>query len=165
MVSGNPCYRHRDLLSCVKMEQAVRNVGGGGQPPREQGSRGPRRGPLAPSRHCSLGVLLVSAGTRRAPATGWWQDSRAATSSPCWIGSGSFTVAATARDARTPAGEAAGPAGSRGRGAAGEKLRRGAGLGGTHAARTPSHTWKNSCACVAFSAPRMAFGEGAASPS
>lgn len=35
----------------------------------------------------------------------WWQGSRAATSSQCWIESGNFTAVATARDAHIPAGE------------------------------------------------------------
>ena len=35
----------------------------------------------------------------------WWQGSRAATSSQCWIASGNFTAVATARDAHIPAGE------------------------------------------------------------
>ena len=35
----------------------------------------------------------------------WWQGSRAATLSQCWIGSGNFTAVATARDAHIPAGE------------------------------------------------------------
>lgn len=56
----------------------------------------------------SPGVVLFSSGTRRAPTTGWWQGSRAATSSPCWIGNGSSTVVATARDVRIPAGEPGG---------------------------------------------------------
>lgn len=52
-----------------------------------------------------LGLVLFSSGTRRAPTMDWWQGSRAATSSQCWIGSGNFTVVATARDAHIPAGE------------------------------------------------------------
>lgn len=52
-----------------------------------------------------LGFVLFSSGTRRAPTTGWWQGSRAATSSQCWIGSGNFTAVAIARDARILAGE------------------------------------------------------------
>ena len=56
----------------------------------------------------SLWIVLFSSGTRRAPTMGWWRGSRAAILSPCWIGNGSFTAVATARDVHIPAGEPGG---------------------------------------------------------